>query len=661
MIDDFRQLGLSEESIQALQAKGFEEPTEIQKQCIPLLLKEKMDVIGQAMTGTGKTAAFGLPILEMINPNNKDVQALVLTPTRELCVQVSDEINSLAGARHIEIAPIYGGSSMEAQLRQLRRGVDVVVGTPGRILDHLQRGTLDISHIKCFILDEADEMLDMGFIEDIESILEQAPPEKRMLCFSATMPEPILKLASRFMPDYKLVRTQTEDLTSSLTEQLYYETRECDKLEVLMRVIEITEDFYGLVFCRTKIQCDEIGAKLIDRGYNAEVLHGDLSQKQRELIIHKMREHMISILVATDVAARGIDLPDLTHVINYSIPQDPETYIHRVGRTGRAGQHGLAITFVNSSEFRKFAFMKRMAKSEITKAQVPTIDQIKKAKQLKIKEKLTQALDKPVENSRFDDLAQEILAEHDSRKALAAILQISFERDLDTSRFHQIRDLYNGPDNPRVDTDKRNKRKSNASTRIRRQEDYEGTPDVVDSDFRDIYEEEAPRRRSRREEASFAGLDDQGFTRLFIAKGERDGLNRRDLVQFIMDKTGAHNQDIQKVEVHDDFSFISAPYQVADSILKTFSDDSPSGRPLVTRAHDDEPSPRPRKRYSDEGRAPRRREERPRYDRGSDRPRRSGRGISEEEMEFLRYSVSHDAQKRSPRKIKGSKSSKKRK
>ncbi|MDD3163847.1 MAG: DEAD/DEAH box helicase [Sphaerochaetaceae bacterium] len=604
MLEEFRQLGLSEESLEALQAKGFEQPTEIQKQCIPLLLKDKMDVIGQAQTGTGKTAAFALPIIEMLDKGDRAVQALILTPTRELCIQECTEINSLAGTRNIEVAPIYGGASMEAQLRQLKHGVNIVVGTPGRILDHLQRGTLDISHIKCFVLDEADEMLDMGFIEDIETILEAAPQEKRMLCFSATMPEPILKLAARFMPNYKLVRTQTEDMTSSLTEQVFYETRECDKLEVLMRVIEITKDFYGLVFCRTKIQCDEVGARLIERGYNAEVLHGDLSQKQRELIIRKMRGHYISILVATDVAARGIDLPDLTHVINYSLPQDPETYIHRVGRTGRAGQKGTAITFVNSSEFRKFAFIKKVAKSEIAKAQVPTIEQIEEAKQQRIEATIASVIAPAAEASaeidpKFTAMAEKISEGHDSTRVIAALLSLSFQRELDTSRFKSILDLYRG------------KRGEGESSGRRREE--------------------------RENSAQYAGIDDQGFTRLFIARGENDGISKRDLVEFLISKTGASNDDIRQVEVHDDFSFVTAPAQIAETILTHMGGSTKGGKPIVTRARE----------FSSR-------------DRGHDRPPRSPRKrrsnsehfenienkIGEEEIDFLRYAEESDRKMR---------------
>ena len=279
--------------MEAIQAKGFETPTEIQSRCIPVLLSGHGDLIGQARTGTGKTAAFALPILEMLDnfPRKErtgNPKALILVPTRELCMQVCDEISSLAFGRDARACAIYGGASYNIQFKALKTGVDIVVGTPGRIQDHIERETLKLDELKVCVLDEADEMLDMGFIEDIENILSKTPEDRQMLCFSATMPEPILKLASKFMKDYELIKVQTQDMTSSLTKQIFYELYEEDKFEALRRTIEMDPNFYGLVFCKTKIQCDEIGASLISAGYNAEVLHGDLSQTQRELIVHRM-------------------------------------------------------------------------------------------------------------------------------------------------------------------------------------------------------------------------------------------------------------------------------------------------------------------------------------------------------------------------------------
>ena len=449
-IQEFIDLGLSVKSIEAIKAKGFETPTEIQRRCIPVLLSGHGDLIGQAQTGTGKTAAFALPVIEMIDGLRTDrgsvnPLALVLVPTRELCIQVCQEIQSLALGRPVRTSAIYGGASYNIQFRDLKAGVDIVVGTPGRIQDHLEKGTLSLEEIKVCVLDEADEMLDMGFIDDIETILSKAPEQRQILCFSATMPDPILKLAETFMKDYELIRVQTQDMTSTLTKQVFYELYEEDKFEALRRTIDIAPDFYGLVFCKTKLQCDEIGQKLISCGYNAEVLHGDLSQTQRELIVHKMREHRISILAATDVAARGIDIPELTHVINYSLPDEPESYIHRVGRTGRAGKEGLAVTFVTPREFRRFAFIKKIAKTEIEKRRVPTIDEIIEKKKRALLDNLLAMVEQAEKGecpqSMFS-LAKLLCETHHTTNIIAALLNDKYNRLIDLSGYSEIKDLY---------------------------------------------------------------------------------------------------------------------------------------------------------------------------------------------------------------------------
>jgi ATP-dependent RNA helicase DeaD len=546
----FAELGLSAQTIAALEAKGFEEPTKIQAACIPLLLKDQVDVIGQAQTGTGKTAAFGLPILEIVDPDAYQVQALILAPTRELAVQNAEEINSLKGNRRLEIAAVYGGASMDLQLRKLRRGVHVVVGTPGRILDHLRRGSLNLEHLKFVVLDEADEMLDMGFVDDIEEVLKQTPDEKRMLCFSATMPAPIKRLAEKFMREPEYVKIQQDAVTSNLTDQIYFEVREGDKFEALTRIIDMEEDFYGIVFCRTKVQCDELGQKLCARGYDAEPLHGDLSQKQREMILHKMKNHTISIIVATDVAARGIDISDLTHVINYSLPEDPESYIHRVGRTGRAGKKGIAITFVGPREFNRFSFIKKVSKNDIRRESVPQASEIIDIKKTRILEKLTKILsDNREPNDMLLPIAQQLLEDAPAEQVVMTLLDHFYSDELDESKYREIG--RRGERNPRGD--------------------------------------------SRFSEKS-------GFTRLFIARGRKDGLDKRRLIDYLIEQAGARDQDLQDVSVRDDFSFVSAPLQVAERILQTFSDRGTDGKPLITKAKPDNPNGKNlsgRKRYDD--------------------------------------------------------------
>lgn len=465
-IQEFIDLGLSQKSIEAVADKGFEHPTEIQKRCIPILLKGDKDLIGQAQTGTGKTATFALPILEKLDKQYEAGErthkagALVLVPTRELCIQVCDEIKSLGANRNVRTLAIYGGASYNIQFKGLKEGADVIVGTPGRIQDHLERRTLSLDSIRFCVLDEADEMLNMGFIDDIENILSQMPEDRQMLCFSATMPEPIRRLAETFMKDYELVKVQTEDMTSTLTRQIYYEVLEEDKFEALCRTVDMAPDFYGIVFCKTKLQCDEVGSRLISAGYNAEVLHGDLSQVQRELIIHKMREHRISILVATDVAARGLDIPDMTHVVNYSLPDEPESYIHRVGRTGRAGKEGLAVTFVTPREFRKFSFIKRIAKSDIQKTRVPSIDELMAARRKTLQDDLFESI-KNAETGLYEDalfsMAKKLCAEHHPTNVVTALLAERYGNALNKSQYHEIQDLYDRERQPRTSSLRRRK------------------------------------------------------------------------------------------------------------------------------------------------------------------------------------------------------------
>ena len=323
-INNFFDLGLSDEILEVIKQKGFEKPSPIQVLTIPLLLKNEKDIIGQAQTGTGKTAAFGLPIIENTE-NNGITQALILAPTRELAIQVAEEMMSLRTNREIGILPVYGGQPIEGQLRRLKRGVEIVVGTPGRILDHLKRGTLKIDQLSYMVLDEADEMLNMGFIEDIEKILSQTNKDKRMLLFSATIPPRIVKLAQKFMGKYEEIKVSPKRLTVDLTDQIYFEVNSSDKFEALCRIIDIEKEFYALIFCRTKLKAQHLGNALSDRGYDAAALHGDISQNQRERILDQFRKKRIRILAATDVAARGIDIQELTHVLNYSIPQDPDS------------------------------------------------------------------------------------------------------------------------------------------------------------------------------------------------------------------------------------------------------------------------------------------------------------------------------------------------
>lgn len=367
----FSQLNLSQNILKAIADIGYEEPTPIQTQAIPLIMEGK-DVIGQAQTGTGKTAAFGIPALELVDPNYNDVQVLVLCPTRELANQVADELSKLSAYQNLRILPVYGGQSLDRQIKALRRGVHIIIGTPGRVMDHIERRTLNLENVAMVVLDEADEMLDMGFREDIELILTKVPEDRQTILFSATMPAPIMKLTKSFQRDPQLVKTIHKKVTVPNVEQYYYEVKFHVKPEVLCRLIDIYDIKSSLVFCNTKRVVDELVDTLKTRGYLADGLHGDMKQQQREKVMASFRKGDIETLVATDVAARGIDVENIEVVFNYDLPQDEESYVHRIGRTGRAGRQGRAFTFVTGKELYKIKSIQKFTNVKIISQKVPT-------------------------------------------------------------------------------------------------------------------------------------------------------------------------------------------------------------------------------------------------------------------------------------------------
>ncbi len=371
-ISQFSELGLSAPILKAIDEAGYESPSPIQAQSIPPLL-EGRDLLGQAQTGTGKTAAFALPLLSNLNLALKHPQVLVLTPTRELALQVAEAMQTYA--RHLKdfhILPLYGGQGMDTQLRSLRRGVHVVVGTPGRIQDHLRRGTLKLNSLSTLVLDEADEMLRMGFIDDVEQILEHTPPERQMALFSATMPEPIKRIAQRHLREPVEIKIASKTATVSTVTQRYWQVTELTKLDALTRILEVEEFDAMLVFVRTKIATDELSQKLEARGYSSAALSGDIKQVQREKIVERLKNGSLDIVVATDVAARGLDVERISHVVNYDIPYDTETYIHRIGRTGRAGRKGVAILFISQREKRMLRAIENATRSPIEPMQLPS-------------------------------------------------------------------------------------------------------------------------------------------------------------------------------------------------------------------------------------------------------------------------------------------------
>ena len=408
----FNSFGLSKALIKVLDEVGYETPSAIQEQCIPHLLNGH-DIIGQAQTGTGKTAAFALPLIDRIDLDNNQVQLLVLTPTRELAIQVSEAIQTYA--RHLKgfhVLPIYGGQSYDIQLRPLKRGVHAVVGTPGRVMDHLKRGTLKLNSLKALVLDEADEMLRMGFIDDVKWVLEKLPKERQIALFSATMPDVIRRVAEKFLNNPKVVKIKTKTATAQTISQRYWLVSGVNKLDALTRILEVESFEALLIFVRTKTATSDLAEKLSARGFTAEAINGDIAQNQRERIIQQLKNGKIDILIATDVAARGLDVNRISHVINYDIPQDPESYVHRIGRTGRAGREGKAILFVAPRERRMLKTIERITRQPIDPMQLPSAKIINEQRVINFKHRITDTLNNQ-ELSIFEELILNYQKEHE--------------------------------------------------------------------------------------------------------------------------------------------------------------------------------------------------------------------------------------------------------
>ncbi len=572
-MEKFRSLGLSENVLAALQKKGWETPSPIQEKTIPLLLSGAKDIVGQAQTGTGKTAAFGLPLIEKLDDANRNVQALILCPTRELAIQVAEEISSFRGDKKFLVLPVYGGQSYQIQERGLKKGAQIVVGTPGRIRDMMDKRILKLDHVSHVVLDEADEMLNMGFEEEVREILKSVPEERRMLMFSATMPNQILKLARTFMRDYEMIAVEKTQIATELVDQIYFEVNDRDRFEALCRIIDTEPEFYGIVFCRTKNETDIVADKLIDRGYDSEGIHGDVTQGQRELILKKFKMRKVNILVATDVAARGIDVNDLTHVVNYNLPQDPEAYVHRIGRTGRAGKHGTAITIIAPNEMRDLLFIQKIANSKIRKDEVPGIADVIETKKMKVKTEITELIEKDGADD-YLELSRELLEEgREVEKVLASMLAYALKDTLKQNSYREI---------------------SHVTARGH----------------------------------SGGGKE---MARLFVAKGHMDHMNAEKLAQFIADETGVDINTLSDIRVFEKFSFISVPPMEAEQILVVFGKKKRNGRSLVTRAKEKDGGGGSGRGYSGGGGNHRKFEDRkPKF--GGDRKRHDDRGGERKEL-----------------------------
>lgn len=418
----FYELGLGHQVIRAVMDMGFEEATPIQAQTIPAALSGK-DLIGQAQTGTGKTAAFGIPLIEKADMTDDSIQSVILTPTRELAVQIAEELNKIGGNKGVRSLPIYGGQDIGRQIRALKQKPQIIVATPGRFMDHMRRKTIKLQGIKMVVLDEADEMLNMGFVEDIETILKEVPEDRQTLLFSATMPKRIQNLSQKFLKEPEFITVKAKEMTVENIDQQYMEVQEKQKFDVLCRLLDIQSPELAIVFGRTKRRVDELSEALLKRGYAAEGIHGDLNQAKRDSVIRKFKESTIEVLVATDVAARGLDVSGVTHVYNFDIPQDPESYVHRIGRTGRAGKTGIAMMFVTPRELDHLKSIEKMTNRKITRRPVPTFAEAIEGQQRLTIQKLLEVVEEK-EFHAYKSSAEQLLEEIDSVTLVSAALKM---------------------------------------------------------------------------------------------------------------------------------------------------------------------------------------------------------------------------------------------
>ena len=559
----FEDLGLDEYTLKAVEKKGFVTPSPIQVLAIPRLLTGDTNLIARARTGTGKTAAFGLPIIQNVRGKSNHVEALILEPTRELAVQTCTEMQSFATDAYPRTTVLYGGASYANQIKDLKRGCEVVVGTPGRIKDHIERKTLDLSKIKYFILDEGDEMLDMGFIDDIEEIFRHANPDCRILLFSATMPAPILKIAGDFMGEYDIIEEEKVIDEALLIDQKYWVVKESEKIEALVRLIDISPDFYGLVFTMTKSDADRVTRELDLRGYEAAALHGDIMQNQREKVLERFRMKKTRILVATDVAARGIDIKGVSHVVNYSLPFDTATYVHRIGRTGRAGTEGIAVTFVRPEERRKLGFLskniKKATKSDFTEGKIPEVKEVLAVKNERVIAELKDKLFKPVvECSRSECI--ETTAELEESSAPVVSIQPSaysttVRAELLTTTFTDL-----------------------AAALCENQEPQQVLAGVLSIIYGDQL---SSKHYGKINTKSSAPRGDQ--KRIFISLGKRDGYHAREIADYFSELLHIPGRLVDDIDVAQQFSLVSLPVASARKAIEL----SKSNRKIPHMHYDD--------------------------------------------------------------------------
>lgn len=531
----FKELNLKDDILSAIEELGYVQPMPVQEKTIPFMLEQTADLVALAQTGTGKTAAFGLPVLNMIDASRKQVQALVLAPTRELCIQIANDIKGYSkNIRGMKIVPVYGGEDIRIQLKQLDTPPQIIVATPGRLIDLIERGKIELGAIDFLVLDEADEMLNMGFKEDIETILQRTPDTRRTMLFSATMPKEISNIAKRYMKNFEEITVGTKNSGAENVEHIYYVSQARQRYMVLKRIVDLNPDVYGIVFCRTRQETKEVADKLMNDGYNADALHGDLSQAQRDTVMQKFRIRNIQLLVATDVAARGLDVSDLTHVINYNLPDDVEIYTHRSGRTGRANKKGVAVSIIHSKEKFKIKDIERMLKKTFEQQQIPNGLEVCKKQLFYMIDKMQNVEVNEEQILPYIPQIMKQLDELSKEEIIKRFVSLEFNRFL--NYYEDAEDL-NYHEQPRGERGERGGRAERGE--------------------RGEYSERGPKSGSR--------------IRLKINVGEREGIDPKRFLGIINDVTGDKSINIGSIEVTNKFTFFDVFADQADKVVSAFS------------------------------------------------------------------------------------------
>lgn len=533
----FKELGLNDDILSSLSTMGFENPTPIQEQAIPYLIENNGDLVGLASTGTGKTASFGLPMIHHIDVSSKNVQGLVICPTRELCLQISRDLEAYANdTRGLKVTAVYGGTDIIKQIKTIERGVHIIVATPGRLVDLIKRKKVNISKIKTVVLDEADEMLNMGFKEDIDSILQVTPEEKSVWLFSATMPKEVARIAKNYMSEPFEITVGGKNETNKNIEHHYYTVKERDRYNALKRIIDFNPEIYGLIFCRTRRDTAAVADKLMKEGYNAEPLHGDLSQAQRDRVMEKFRDKTLQILVATDVAARGIDVDDITHVIHYQLPEDVENYTHRSGRTARAGKKGVSIALINTREGGRIRSIERIIKSSFEQQEIPAPDAICEKQLMHLVDKITEVKVNAKGIEKYLPTVMEKLGEFSKEEIITKFVSTEFNRFLN---------YYSKASNINAKADSRD----------RGERDRDGGRN-----------ERRDRGSARGDDRNYDSTDQQRF---FVNLGRKDGFNHGALLRLVCDNTGLSKNNVGKIDILNNFSFFEVEKSSASSIVSS--------------------------------------------------------------------------------------------